>query len=257
MPSNDIYPICFGYIKFCNYIIKIQSYNHKPVSKIINELYATYITSHFKVICISDIIDNNYDELEIGIAKKNIKSHKKSKKITKLKINKIYKNKYKFYLLRDIAFNIDFIDKKQYELFVNGYSGIYTNYYDNGALREIYYHNNGVINGKYLRYYSQDVNIEYECNYVNGKIEGYAYEYWRDGKVNKQMYYINGESNGVHLIYYNNGNLCMKLEYKNNNYHGVYIKYHYNGNIHTKISYIDGKVEGKVIIYDYNGILLS
>ena len=94
-----------------------------------------------------------------------------------------------------MAFYEDFMEKEQYLLYPNGYSGTYKKYifdYDNVYLIEEYFHN-------------------------NGKIEGIKIIYDRVGNIERMENYISGQFNGIMKIY-NENILCETRNYFNNNY---------------------------------------
>ena len=69
-----------------------------------------------------------------------------------------------FYKIKELAFHLDFILKKQWELFPYGYAGLYKEYLSNGSIVREYYHINGKKYGE-CRYYWDNTNIVREILY--------------------------------------------------------------------------------------------
>jgi antitoxin component YwqK of YwqJK toxin-antitoxin module len=226
-----------GYIKYKLYIIHIISHEHEPKTTIYNKLYATYITKKFTIINITDILDNKIKQIDYN-------------KEFKLCTNMTYIFNFNFYLLKEIAFNKHFIDDKQYELFQNGYCGIYTEYYNSGILKVSFFHINGIIDGIYTLYNTNGL-IDTTCLYTNGRINGTRIEYWGDGKkINKITNYVYDIKDGEEIIYYDNGIIVYKTNYINGIMDGNLEGYHYNGKIKIR------SINKVYSYYDYNGHLI-
>jgi antitoxin component YwqK of YwqJK toxin-antitoxin module len=102
--------------------------------------------------------------------------------------------------------------------------GLYTDYYSDGLIKEKYFHNKGIKEGAYYKYYCNENNtIEIECNYVNNIL------------------------NGEYIKYYQNGNPEIKCNYMDNKIEGEYFYYSNNNdkNEYRKFLYINNKKEGE------------
>jgi len=125
--------LIIGYHKAKEYIITIETEDYKTYLKendIIDLNNALYETKNFTVLEIEDLIGNKYDS------------------IFDFDVDKIYNynNHYlEFYRIKENAFYLDFILKKQWEFFPNGYSGIYKEILKDGSKIAEYFHINGVI----------------------------------------------------------------------------------------------------------------
>ena len=124
--------------------------------------YAAYVTHKFKIISIEDVTGNTYDSIEEF-------THKDNK--IKYEINKEYIHDIIFYITKEQAFNINFIKDKQYLLFQNGYSGLYTEYYNNGILKYKVYHINGEYEGEFIKYTDEEEFLA-RGYYISGKKHG-------------------------------------------------------------------------------------
>jgi hypothetical protein len=129
MKNNTI-----GYIKYKQYIITIEIENYdnlwfgitkpaqindnliKRFNLNINNI--EYITKKYKVVYIEDILGNTYNKIDYYT-------------INEIKI---FNDFIIFYKSKEVAFNKNFINDKQYLLFNNGYSGLFRTYKWNGHI---------------------------------------------------------------------------------------------------------------------------
>ena len=110
----------------------------------------------------------------------------------------------------------------------------------------------GEIKGRGKKYnYYDNAQIEFEGEYLNGKINGKGKEYYSNGKLLFEGEYYNNYMNGKGKKYYNNGNLMFEGEFLHSNKINGYF-YNFKSEKETEI--INGA--GKVKEYDvYNGKL--
>ena len=260
-----------GYIKYKHYIITIElkNINNDKLPKTYydisnykenNNIYNKFSHNEYKVINIKDILNNIYNEID------------------NYKINAEYNNIEFFYLLENLAFYDSFIEKKQYKLFVNGYCGEHKTYI-NGNLIEEYYHNNGLIEGPYFKYFngitSSQLNIsefiEIKCDYINGKINGKYIEYYfnnnhhnyndnnneinnncKISKIKFDYSFLNGVKHGMCIEYNYNNDIVTKIEYDNGNFNGYYYEVdEYNKEI-IECMYKNNVLDGIYKLYDFN-----
>jgi antitoxin component YwqK of YwqJK toxin-antitoxin module len=278
--------IKIGYIPIYNYVVKIEVFDNIPSPELcyIQPEFSIYNTKNFKVIDIINYLDDNnleeidyeIDELNYDIYKhlqpKNIKlqGYYPTKKLYEL--NKTYNehNRY-YYKTLERAINENFIKYKLYTKYPNGFSGIYTSYHDNGQIKEKYFHNNGIKEGIYQKFYSsndikKEIEIEIEINYVNGSKHGEVkkyngsylnvYEnynmdklhglcvYYNYGRLSKEykveITYNNGVIDGIYKKYYSyklGGKLQIECNFKNGKYYGIYKEYDMDGNLLIELDY--------------------
>jgi hypothetical protein len=98
-------------------------------------------------------------------------------------INKKIERDIHYFKSYENAFNFKFIYDKQYELFKNGYSGMYRKWDDRGELVIEFYHINGKIEGEYKKYndvmkFVNDINIDGRYSSSNLHfLEHYLFDY--------------------------------------------------------------------------------
>jgi antitoxin component YwqK of YwqJK toxin-antitoxin module len=166
-----------GYLKCDDYIItietphKVNPHDGSNEIKIIDPDCATYSCNKFRVKKIENIATNKERE--------SIKTYKK---------NQVYIFDQKYYINKKIAYDSNFIENKNYQVFLNGCTGEIKTYYECGSLHEIYYHN-------------------------NGKIEGLYKAHFPNGKLNRTENYINGQLCGESNTYNINGDILYNLNY--------------------------------------------
>ena len=113
----------------------------------------------------------------------------------------------------------------------DGYTGVYTSYYDNGAIK----YKTNVINGKYwFECYAYDEFgvLVSNYNYINGVLHGKYYKY-KENKLWKEGSYDHGLFHGTIIEYDPETNEKINLETFN------------KGNLHGPFFYIEDGVEYK------------
>ena len=98
------------------------------------------------------------------------------------------------------------------------FPSVFRSYYNDGRICQEFYHNKGVIEGKYT-YYDSDDKILCECNFVNGKLHGNCRVYNYNecnacnacGKENCELKKL------VYIYRFKNGNRLNTDEYYMNN----------------------------------------
>jgi hypothetical protein len=188
----------------------IDCVDYESCSKIINAENALYKTNNYKIIEIEDFNHKSIDFTKRY--KKNINYNNKitfwlNKQIAfymKINIFKLYKQSAIPKVLHEYSHPIDkghndyvSIYKEQLETYFNdilenGCNGIYKSYYENGALEEEYFHNNGEIEGVYKKYHPNG-KLKETCNYLNGLKHGKWTQYHDNEKVKYWDDYLNGE----------------------------------------------------------------
>lgn len=175
---------------------------------------------------------------------------------------------------------------------INGRSGNWIFYHENGKMNVNFNFSNGILNGKYM-YFAESGTKTEEGQYVNGKqndlwiynypsgklkatgkfldgdggniseISGVPMNgrsgnwifYHENGKIRGNYNFSNGKLNGVAKDYFENGILSAEVNYKNDYFDGVKKDYFENGKIHNIEIYKEGKKNGLCKSYHENGKL--
>lgn len=215
-----------GYFVYNDYVIEIEVLNNlSPLHdiNIINAEYATYHTTKYKIISITNFLtmtkvnsdESNYYKIN------NINEH------VTMKID--------YVLNKDIAIYNTYNNPKNSVLeYLKNKSGIFRNYHKNGQIKIQVYHNNGIFEGEYIYYYI-DGSCAKITNFINGILHGKCIEYFYNGQIALDSNYINGNLDGKYRSYYKNSNLKIICNYKNGLKNGLYIEYHQNKNKFHKI----------------------
>jgi antitoxin component YwqK of YwqJK toxin-antitoxin module len=145
-----------GYFKITPYIYEIEIlYVHQDNRVLTNQqkLNAKFEVIIFQVLSIKHMVTqmvylsmNNYE------------------------VAKVYEELKHFYLTYDRAFNENFFNNKEYQLFPDGYTGIYSSYDDNGNIISTFYHANGKIHGEAL-IYNKEGYVKMVYYYKKGKLK--------------------------------------------------------------------------------------
>lgn len=190
----NIFMSIIGYHKADKYIITIETDDYRPYLKeeeIKSFDHALYETKSFIVIDIEDLNGDHYDSILDFIIDE---AHNYTKIILE------------FFKIKELAFYLDFIFKRQWECFLLGYTGHYKEYLNDGTKVLEYFHINGVKNGEY-KYY------------------------WNNNQIHELYYYVNNVKNGEFMSFYMNNNIKAKGYFIDNHLRGEYFEYDYEGNV--------------------------
>jgi uncharacterized protein len=122
----------------------------------------------------------------------------------------------------------------------------------NGAKRTQFSEENGILNGKLIRYYPNG-KVDEESDYKYDKLNGTLQHYNIEGKVIYKATYLNDELHGVATSYYDNGTIREETEYKNGRREGKWITYHPNGKKEREMKLKDDELDGISMNYDDAG----
>ncbi|MEM8908478.1 MAG: hypothetical protein AAGD05_11575 [Bacteroidota bacterium] len=119
-----------------------------------------------------------------------------------------------------------------------------------GAIQEEGEILNGVKNGTWITYYTEDDRVKSITNYVNGKKNGLHMELNNRGQVELQCYYADDVLDGKWAKYKFGSRPEKEVTYKMGNFDGVYKEYHSNGKLQKEIHYKDGVQHGSFKQYN-------
>lgn len=136
---------------------------------------------------------------------------------------------------------------------------------------------NGILNGKFIRYYDNG-NISNEVNFVNGNPTGYK-QYFPDKKLKAEKtddgknqhlttWFENGNKNleqnltnnilnGKSEKWFENNQLEVSCTYKNNKHEGKFSAYYINGKKKIEGNYVNGDFDGNWKTYNEKGQIIS
>jgi antitoxin component YwqK of YwqJK toxin-antitoxin module len=145
-----------GYFKITPYIFEIEILYEHIDNRVLTDqqkINATFTVIIFRVISIKHMV-----------------THMLYHYMMNFEINKIYEELKSYYLTCDRAFNEKFIENKEYQLFPDGYTGIYNVYDEDGDILTTYYHKNGNIHGEAL-IYNKEGFVKIIYFYKKGKLK--------------------------------------------------------------------------------------
>lgn len=185
-----------GYLKYQGeYIIEIEVIDKIPEDEydceIINRETATYYAKKIKILSITNWISN-----------------KQFQKINKYEINKVISLEeleglvdFDYKLSKDLAI-CHYIEKSDQYIYLKDKIGVHINYNDTGNQSEIFFHNNGIIEGEFIKYYEDGTLME-KSFYVNGERHGKCvfYEY----ECDSESEYDCESEQKIEIRYFENG----------------------------------------------------
>ena len=124
-----------------------------------------------------------------------------------------------------LMFEAHFLDKKR--------EGHFYKWSSNGQLIESFFYVNGKKDGIQREWsfkgdsWSQEIVLDYELNYKDGKLDGICTNYWNNGQQMDSGRYELGLQVGLWKHWYENGELRKKYNYKDGKLDGICISYHY------------------------------
>jgi antitoxin component YwqK of YwqJK toxin-antitoxin module len=98
---------------------------------------------------------------------------------------------------------------------------------------------NGLKNGTFKEYCTEEGFIEEETNYKNDIKDG-PYKSYYENKLVEEGNYVNDKRNGISTCYYENGKTESTVNYINDKRDGVFTSYHENGKIESTQTFSEG-----------------
>lgn len=140
-------------------------------------------------------------------------------------------------LLGSMAFSQDIVYKNG--LYIKNeavYSGKYSNYFENGALKETLTIKDGKLNGEIIKYYEDGTKMEVG-QFENNLKFGLWTRFNTGGSVIAEASYKNDKKDGTWLVYDDKGAKLFKMEYKEGEKIGTWQQWNENGEIIKTTSY--------------------
>ena len=105
------------------------------------------------------------------------------------------------------------------------------------------------------RSYYQNGNLEYEAEFVNGKLDGTSRVWSVDGNLYSKSEYSNGQPHGVWIIFHSNGTLMHEVQYEYGQKHGVEKWYYENEQLKSEQKFSYGKPVTDMIRWNQDGTI--
>ena len=99
-------------------------------------------------------------------------------------------------------------------------------------------------------------NLEYEAEYVNGKLDGASKVWLEDGTLYSISKYSNNLPHGIWKIFHPNGKLMFEVNYEYGQKHGVEKWYYDNGNLKSDQKFDSGISISEITRWNIDGTLI-
>ena len=109
---------------------------------------------------------------------------------------------------------------------------------------------------KVERSYFSNGNMEYEAEFVNGKLDGISKVWLEDGTLFSVSQYSNDHPHGNWKKFHPNGKLMFELNYEYGEKHGTEKWYYENGQVKSEQEFEYGNAKSGIIRWNFDGTLL-
>ena len=99
-------------------------------------------------------------------------------------------------------------------------------------------------------------NLEYEAEYVNGKLDGTSKVWLEDGTLYSISKYSNNQPHGIWKKFHPNGKLMFEVNYEYGQKHGVEKWYYENGNLKSEQEFDFGISIPEITRWKIDGTLI-
>jgi len=82
-------------------------------------------------------------------------------------------------------------------------------------------------------------DIKSRVNYVDGRMQGKAYNYYKGGQIHSEFNYVDGRQEGITKWFFEDGTLFQEIPYKDGQFHGTWKQYHENGELQAEMPYFE------------------
>ena len=106
------------------------------------------------------------------------------------------------------------------------------------------------------RSYYQNGNLEYEAEFINGKLDGTNRVWSEDGALYSKSEYSNGQPHGVWIIFHPNGALMHEVHFEYGLKHGAEKWYYENKQLKSEQNFSYGKPVTDMIRWNPDGSIL-
>ena len=106
------------------------------------------------------------------------------------------------------------------------------------------------------RSYFQNGAIEFEAEYINGKLDGKSLVWLEDGSLFSISKYSNNQPHGIWKKFHPNGKLMFAMNYEYGEKHGTEKWYYENGQVKSEQEFENGNAKSEIIRWNFDGTLL-
>ena len=106
------------------------------------------------------------------------------------------------------------------------------------------------------RSYFQSGALEFEAEYVNGKLDGKSQVWLEDGTLYSISIYSNNQPHGIWKKFHPNGKLMFEVNYEYGQKHGLEKWYYDNGNLKSEQEFDFGISISKITRWNIDGTLI-
>ena len=99
-------------------------------------------------------------------------------------------------------------------------------------------------------------NLEYEAEFVNGKLDGTSKVWLEDGTLYSVSQYSNDQPHGAWKKFHQNGKLLFAVNYEYGEKHGTEKWYYENGQVKSEQEFEYGNAKSGIIRWNFDGTLL-
>ena len=98
--------------------------------------------------------------------------------------------------------------------------------------------------------------LEYEAEYINGKLDGKSQVWLEDGTLYSISKYSNNQPHGIWKRFHPNGELMFEVNYEYGKKHGLEKWYYNNGNLKSEQKFDFGISISGITRWDIDGMLI-
>jgi len=106
------------------------------------------------------------------------------------------------------------------------------------------------------RSYFSNGKIEYEAEFINGKLDGLSRVWTENGMLISESEYSNGQPHGIWRKYHPNGSLMYEVHYEYGKKHGDEKWFYESGQVKSDQKFKYGKPESEIIRFQSDGTLV-
>jgi len=106
------------------------------------------------------------------------------------------------------------------------------------------------------RSYFQNGALEFEAEYINGKLDGNSQVWLEDGTLYSISKYSNNQPHGIWKKFHPNGKLMFEVNYEYGQKHGMEKWYYENGNLKSEQEFDFGISISEITRWNIDGMLI-